>query len=135
MSYGTLHSGSWIKKIVKEEMYSWWMYLLEHWIRIFYQGPDGGVKVGAVGAGSLILIPPADLPMVFLACFCGVRLAIFFFLPAWVFKALALVEGSLVDSSLGGQAKTRMVGIGMSPSKPGMGEMKLSNACIQIKEI
>jgi hypothetical protein len=31
----------------------------------------------------------------------------------------------------GGLAETRIAGIRMSPSKPGMGEMKLSKACIQ----
>jgi hypothetical protein len=49
--------------------------------------------------------------------------------------ALALAEGSLMDSPLGGQAKIGMVGIEMSPSKLGMGEMKLSKACIQIDKI
>jgi hypothetical protein len=44
--------------------------------------------------------------------------------------ALAPVEGSLVGSSLGDHAETEIVRIGMSPSKPGMGEIKLSKACI-----
>jgi hypothetical protein len=59
-----------------------------------------------------------------------------FRLPARVFRALALAlaEGSPVDLSPGGQAKTGIAGIRISPSKPGMGEMKLSNACIQTKE-
>jgi hypothetical protein len=54
-----------------------------------------------------------------------------FRLPARVFRALALAptEGSLVHLSLGGRAK-----IGISSLKPGMGEMKLYNACIQTKE-
>jgi hypothetical protein len=53
-----------------------------------------------------------------------------------VFKALALTlaEGSLVDSSPGDWPETGMAGIRMSPSKPGMGEMKLSKACIQTRE-
>jgi hypothetical protein len=53
-----------------------------------------------------------------------------------VFEALALapVEGSLTDSSLGGRAKIGTTGIGMSLSKLGTGEIKLSKACIQIKE-
>jgi hypothetical protein len=46
-------------------------------------------------------------------------------------QALALVEGSLSASPLGGWAKTRMVGIEISPSMLGMGEMKLSRAYIQ----
>jgi hypothetical protein len=55
-----------------------------------------------------------------------------FRLPARVLRALALTpaEESLVDSSPGGWAKIGMAGFGMSPSKPGMGEMKLSKACI-----
>jgi hypothetical protein len=59
-------------------------------------------------------------------------LAVAFHLPARVMRALAsaLVKGSLLDSSLGGQAKTGMARTGMSPSKTGMGEMKLSKACI-----
>jgi hypothetical protein len=73
--------------------------------------------------------------MVFLAFFGGVRLAGTFRLPARVFKVLPLapVEGSFVDSSLGGQAEIGMAGIGISPSKLGTGKMKLSNACIQTK--
>jgi hypothetical protein len=56
-----------------------------------------------------------------------------FCLPARVFEELALAptEGSLTDSSPGGQAKIGMVGNGMSASKLGMGEIKLSKACIQ----
>jgi hypothetical protein len=45
--------------------------------------------------------------------------------------ALAPVEGSLSASSPGGWAETGIAGIGISPSKLGMGEMKLSKACIQ----
>jgi hypothetical protein len=48
--------------------------------------------------------------------------------------ALALVEGSLVDSSSGGRAKTRMARIRVSPSKPGTGKMKLSKVYIQTKD-
>jgi hypothetical protein len=48
--------------------------------------------------------------------------------------ALAPTEGSLIDSSLGGQAKTGMAKIRISPSKRGTREMKLSKACIQTKE-
>jgi hypothetical protein len=54
-----------------------------------------------------------------------------------VFEALALAlkEGSLTGSSLGSWAKTRMAGMRMSPLKTGMGEIKLSNASIQIKDM
>jgi hypothetical protein len=60
-----------------------------------------------------------------------------FRLPAQVLEVLVLapVDGSLVTSSLGGWAETGMAGIGMSPSKPGIGEMKLSSACIQTNKI
>jgi hypothetical protein len=70
--------------------------------------------------------------MAFLVFFGGAGLAVAFYLPARVMRALAsaLAEGSLLDSSLGGRAKTGMVRTGMSPSKTGMGEMKLSKACI-----
>jgi hypothetical protein len=44
------------------------------------------------------------------------------------------MEGSLAGSSPGGQAKTRMAEIGMPLLKPGMGEIKLSKACIQTIE-
>jgi hypothetical protein len=89
-----------------------------------------------LGEGSLILILPEDFPMTFLAFFGGVRLVVGFHLPARVFEALALapVDGSLTDSSPGGQAENGTAGIRISPSKPVMGEIKLSKACIQTKE-
>jgi hypothetical protein len=40
-----------------------------------------------------------------------------------------------MDSSPGGWAKTRTIKNGMSPSKPEMGEIKLSKACIQTREM
>jgi hypothetical protein len=49
--------------------------------------------------------------------------------------ALALMDGSLVGSSLGGRAETRMTGIGMSPPKPGMREINLSKAYIQTNKV
>jgi hypothetical protein len=112
------------------------VYLFKRWIEIFDWGPDGGVEAGALGEGNLILIPPTDFPMVFLALFWGVGLAVAFRLPARVFKVMALAptEGSLIDSSPGVQAKTGMAWIGISLLKPGMGEMKLSIVCIQTKE-
>jgi hypothetical protein len=39
-----------------------------------------------------------------------------------------------MDSSLGGRLETGVTRIGMSPSKSGMGEIKLSKACIQTKK-
>jgi hypothetical protein len=97
------------------------VYLFEHWIGIFCRGPDGGVKDEVLGAGSFILIPPVDLPMVFLAFFWGVGLAVAFYLIARVFRALAsaLAEGLIINSSPRGQAKTRIAGTEISPSKPG----------------
>jgi hypothetical protein len=54
--------------------------------------------------------------------------------PDWVFyaPALAPIDGSLADSTLGDRVETGIVGIGMSPSNLGMGEIRLSKACIQI---
>jgi hypothetical protein len=73
-------------------------------------------------------------PRGFLAAFFDKdRLALAFRLPARVLGmlALALVEGSLSASPPRGWAGTGTVGIGMSPSKPGMGQMKLSKARVQ----
>jgi hypothetical protein len=80
----------------------------------------------------LILIPPEDFPTTFLAFLSGVGLAVAFCLPARVpnVSALALSEGSLSASAPRGWAETRMDGISISHSKPGMGEMKLSRAYI-----
>jgi hypothetical protein len=82
--------------------------------------------------GSLILIPLEDFPVAFFTFFRGVRLAVAFHLPARVLEALALAltDGSLVDSPPGHRAKIGIAGIGMSPSNPGMGEIKLSKAYI-----
>jgi hypothetical protein len=44
---------------------------------------------------------------------------------------LDLVKESSMASPLGGQVKMGIVRIEMSPSKPGMGEMKLSKSCIR----
>jgi hypothetical protein len=56
-----------------------------------------------------------------------------FHLLARVFdvRTLALAEGSSMASPPGGRAKMRIAGIGMSPSKLGIGEMKLSNQDIR----
>jgi hypothetical protein len=45
------------------------MYLFDRLIGIFYRGSGGGVKAGALGAGSLILISPEDFLGAFLAFF------------------------------------------------------------------
>jgi PIN domain nuclease of toxin-antitoxin system len=70
--------------------------------------------------------------MAFLVLFLGVRLAVTFHLPARVFEVstLVLAEGSLVGLSLGDRAEIGMAGIRISMLKLGMGEMKLSRACI-----
>jgi hypothetical protein len=109
------------------------VYLLNRRIGIHFWGPDGRVRAGVMGAGSLILIPPEDFPITFLVFFWGVRLAVAFCLPSQVLDvpALAPAEGSLSASPLEGWAKTRMAGIGISPSKPRMGEIKLCRAYIQ----
>jgi hypothetical protein len=44
--------------------------------------------------------------------------------------ALAPIVGSLVDPLPGDWVKIGTARIGMPPSQPGMGEMKLSNPCI-----
>jgi hypothetical protein len=85
-----------------------------------------------LGAGSLFFISPADF--LWLSWLLS---------GSWVGSGLPLassslgglaptpMEGSFVDSSPGGRAKTGMTGIGMSPSKLGMGEMKLSKSRVQ----
>jgi hypothetical protein len=87
----------------------------------------------SLGRGFINFDPVSGFPHGFLGFFRGVELAVAFHLPAQVLRALAPAptEGSLIDSSSGGRAETGMVGIEMSPSKPAMGEMKLSKACIQ----
>jgi hypothetical protein len=82
--------------------------------------------------GSLILIPLEDFPVAFLAFFYGVRLVVAFRLLARVFNVPALdpVEGPSMASLPGGRAKMGIVEIVISPSKPGMGEMKLSKSSI-----
>jgi hypothetical protein len=52
------------------------VYLFERWIGIFHRGPDGGVEAWALDAGALILILSAGFPVVSLAFFGGVGLAI-----------------------------------------------------------
>jgi hypothetical protein len=83
--------------------------------------------------GLVILIPPKGLPAAFLAFLGGFGSIGIFRLQARVHEALVLhlVEGSLVDSVPGSRAEIGMAEIGMSPSNPGMGEIKLSKSCIQ----
>jgi hypothetical protein len=85
-----------------------------------FRVPDGGVEAGAFGVGSEILIPPGDFPEVFL-------------LSAQVLKTPVLdpVEESSRHSVLGLWAEIGTAGIRMSPSNPGIDEMKLSKSCIQ----
>jgi hypothetical protein len=95
---------------------------------------NGGVGAGeALGASSLILFMLEVFPVAFLAFFWGVGFADAFHLHARVFDgpALAPADGSLADLPHGDWAKTGIVGKGMCPSNPGMGEVKLSKACIQ----
>jgi hypothetical protein len=85
-----------------------------------------------LGAGSLILILLVDLPVVFLAFFGGVGITGVSCFPTRVdAPALAPAVGSLADSSLRDQTETGITGIGISPSKSGMGEIKVLRACIQ----
>jgi hypothetical protein len=67
--------------------------------------------------GSLILIPLEDFPVAFFTFFRGVRLAVAFHLPAQVLEALALAltDGSLVDSPPGHRAKIGIAGICHTP--------------------
>jgi hypothetical protein len=83
--------------------------------------------------GSLILIQLEDLPIAFLAFFWVIRLEVAFHLLARVLDAPTLdpVEGSSMASPPGEQVMTRIAVIGMSTSKPGMGEMKLSKSFIR----
>jgi hypothetical protein len=126
-----------IKQIFGNEKYSRQAYLLDQWIGIPFREPDGGVKAGTLGTCSLILILPEGFPVNFLAFFWGVRLEVAFRLPARVLEALAPApaDGWLGVLSPGGWVETGMARIGTWPSKPGIGEMKLSRAYIQTKKI
>jgi hypothetical protein len=86
-----------------------------------------------LGVGSLILIPLEDLPVAFLAFFWGVGLTVAFRLLARVFDAPTLDPAEWSSMALPPRewVKTRIAKIGMSPSKPGMGEMKLSKSFIR----
>jgi hypothetical protein len=83
--------------------------------------------------GPVILIPPKGFLAAFLAFLLGFGSIGAFRLQAQVLEALALdlAEGSLEDSVLGSWAKIKTAGIEMSPSNPGIGEIKLSKSCIQ----
>jgi hypothetical protein len=86
-----------------------------------------------LGAGSLTLIPLVDFPMIFLGFIKGGGVVAALCLPARVLEdpAPGLTDESSADSLLGAWAKIGMVGIGISPSNPGIGEMKLSKVCIR----
>jgi hypothetical protein len=81
----------------------------------------------------MILIQPDGFPVIFLAFLGGFGSIGSFYLQAQVLEVLALdpAEESSEDSAPGSWAKTRMVGIRMSLSNPGIGDMKLSKSCIQ----
>jgi hypothetical protein len=94
----------------------------------------GGVRIGdGLGAGSLILIPGVLLLKTFLPFLEADRVAVTLHLPARVLEdpTLGPFDDMLVDSTLIVWAKKGTPGIGVSPSKPCMGAMKLSNACRQ----
>jgi hypothetical protein len=133
ISLGALHKGSSVRKWSRMGDSHKWAYIFDRRVRIFFRPLEGGVRgVESLAVGSLILIPLFDLPVVFLAFFDGVSITGALRFPTRVFDppALASVVGLLADSLLGGRAETVIVGIGISPSNPGMGEMKLSKACI-----
>jgi membrane protein implicated in regulation of membrane protease activity len=83
--------------------------------------------------GSLILILPVDLPTVLLTFFGGAGAVVALCLLARVLEDPALeptVESS-ANSPLGDRDEIGMAGIMISPSKPGIGKMKLSKVCTQ----
>jgi hypothetical protein len=86
-----------------------------------------------LGTGSFILIPIEDFPVAFFAFFWRVGLTVAFRLLVYVFDASALdpTEGSSMASPPGGRAEMGIAGIGMSPSKSGMGEIKLSRSYVR----
>jgi hypothetical protein len=90
----------------------------------------------SLGCGLIDFDPTSRSSRGFPSFLLGVGLAVALCLPARGFRALApaLVEGSLVDSSLGGRVETEMAKIGISLSKLGTREIKLSNAYIQTNE-
>jgi hypothetical protein len=81
----------------------------------------------------VIFIPPEGFPTVFLAILRGLGSLGAFLLHARVLEALALdpTQGFSEGSAAGSLADIGMAGIEMSPSNPGMGEIKLSKSCIQ----
>jgi hypothetical protein len=98
-----------------------------------FRVPDGGVEAGFLGFRSKILIPPGGFHGAFLAFFGWLGAMGAFLLLARVCEAPVPdpVEAPWEDLIPGSRAETGMAGIGMSPSNPGMGEMKLSKSCIQ----
>jgi hypothetical protein len=80
--------------------------------------------------GSLILIPDAFLLMTFqdFSRGGGVVAALRLLARFMEDPALGPIDESSADSALGVLSKIKIVGIGKSPSKLRMGEMKLSRA-------
>jgi hypothetical protein len=110
-------------------------YLLDRRMVNLPRGPLVGVRVvDGLGTGSLIMTPSNLLPTTFLAFFEGGKVVAALRLPARVMDDLALghADESLANSTFGIRAEIGIVGIGISPSKPETGEMKLSMPCIQI---
>jgi hypothetical protein len=89
-----------------------------------------------LSVGSLILAPLGFFPMTFLAFFLERWLVVALCFPSRVLDDLALAPSieSPTDSPLRDRVETGIVGMSMSPSKPGIGEMKLSKTCIQIHQ-
>jgi hypothetical protein len=91
----------------------------------------GGVRVGdGLATGSLILTTDSFFLKTVQIFFGGGRVAAALHLPARVLKysALGPVDESSAHSTLGVRAETGTAGISESPSKMGMGAMKLSRA-------
>jgi hypothetical protein len=84
-------------------------------------------------AGLLILTLVDFLLTTFIILLRGGRVEAALHLPAQLFEDLAL--GPLDEApTLGVQAEIGIAGIGISPSKPGMGATKLFRACKQAYE-
>jgi hypothetical protein len=96
-----------------------------------------GVKAGdGFGAGSLIFMPISFLLTTFLVFRGGGRVAVALRLPGQVFEGstLGILDEALTDLALRVRTEMGTTRINMSPSKPGMGAMKLSKACKQAYE-
>jgi hypothetical protein len=98
----------------------------------------GGVRAdGILDAGSLIFRPIAFLPTTFLALGGGRGVtSLALRLPAHVFgvPALGPPNEASTESALKARSEIGTTGIGGSPSKLGMPNMKLSKACSKNKQ-